>query len=191
MSYLPPAPTDPTTWPEEYGKDIAVQIGLIAEKWKRPFPLLAYYSIKKATTPSTDPDTPVGESGRTQFDPVWGEAVPESMAVSGWVQPHGDAVADAANPELFEVPLNMNFRVQRIVKEKELKKYGFDQMRDLLMFTPLSILDENSVTIKRGDYIVWDGDKYLVLQHNRVGYWQNTNVRLYIALDCEHLREGS
>lgn len=191
MSYLPPSPTDPTAWPEEYGKDIAVQIRLIAEKWKRQFPLLSYYGIKKATTPAVDPDTPVGESGRTQFDPVWGEAVPESMASTGWVQPHGDATADAANPELFEVPIKMNFRVQRITKEMDLKKYGFDQIRDLSLFIPLSILDDNGVTVKPGDYVVWDGDKYAVLQDNRVGYWHNSNVRLYMALNCEHLREGA
>jgi hypothetical protein len=191
MSYLPPSPTDPTTWPEEYGSDIAVQIRLIDEKWRRTFPLLSYYGLKKATTPATDTDTPVGESGRTQFDPIWGEAVPATMATTGWVQPHGDAVADAANPELFEVPLKMNFRVQRIAKDKDLKKYGFDQMRDLLLFIPLSILDDNGVTVKPGDYVVWDGDKYAVLQDNRVGYWGNTNVRLYMALNCVHLKEGS
>lgn len=191
MSYLPPSPTDPTAWPDAYGRDIAVQIRLIAEKWQRTFPLLSYYSLKKGTTPATDPDMPVGETDRTQFDPVWGEAVPATMASTGWIQPHGDAAVDAANPELFEVPLKMNFRVQRIVKEKELKKYGFDQIRDLLLFIPLSILDDNGVKVKPGDYVVWDGDKYAVLQDNRVGYWQNSNVRLHMALNCEHLREGS
>lgn len=191
MSYLPPSPTDATSWPEAYGKDIAVQVRLIAEKWQRMFPLLDYYRIKKATTPATDPDMPTGESGETQFDPVWGEAVPESMATTGWQQPHGDATADAANPELFESPLKMNFRVQRITKETDIKKYGFDQIRDLLLFIPLSILDEKGVTVQSGDYVVWDGDDYLVLQRDRVGYFHNTNVRLYMAFNCEHAREGS
>ncbi len=191
MSYLPPTPTDPTVWPEAYGKDIAVQIRLISEKWKRMFPLLSYYRLKKATTPATDPDTPVGETGETQFDPVWGEGVPASMATTGWEQPHGDAASDAANPELFESPLELNFRVQRVVKETDLKKYGFDQMRDLLLFIPLSILDEAGVTVVHGDYVVWDGDQYTVLQFDRVGYWQNTNARLYMALNCEHRRLGA
>lgn len=191
MSYLPPSPTDPTSWPEAYGKDIAVQIRLIAEKWERTFPLLDYYRIRKATTPMTDPDTPTGEDDETQFDPIWGEAVPADLASSGWQQPHGDATADAANPEVFESPLRLNFRVQRIVKDIDLKKYGFDQMRDLLLFIPLSILDGVGVTVLQGDYVVWDGDEYAVLQKNRVGYWKNTNVRLYIALNCEHRRPGA
>jgi hypothetical protein len=194
VSYLPPTPTDQTAWPEAYGKDIAVQIRLIDEKWKRTFPLLTYYQIKKATTPATDPNMPIGEAGKTQFDPVWGESVPADMASTGWRQPHGDAVADAADPELFEAPVSMNFRVQRIAKESELKKYGFDQIRDLLLFVPLSILDENSVIVTAGDsgdYVIWDGDEYTVLQKERAGYWKNTNVRLYMALNCEHRRPGA
>ena len=191
MSYLPPTPTDPTVWPEPYGKDIALAIRMIDEKWQRHFPLLPYYGLKKATTPMTDPDHPTGEPGNTQFDPVWGESVPVSMAATGWVQPHADGTPDAVDPELFRDPVQLNFRVQRSEPELELKKYGFDQMRDLLLFIPLSILDAAGIKIQQGDYATWDGDEYAFLQFDRVGYWKNTNVRLYMAINCEHRRHGS
>ena len=190
MPYLPPNPTVGAAWPQPYGADVATAIRMIADKWKRQFPALDYYQLKKATTPSDDPNTPTGEPGNTMFDPIWGESVPVDMA-TGWRQPHGNTTPDAPNPELFEPPVKLHMRVQREAKEKELKKYGFDQVRDLLAFVPLSLLDEAGVTVKQGDYFVWDGDEYVVLQFDRVGYWKNTNVRLYMALNCEHRRPGS
>jgi hypothetical protein len=191
MSYLPPDPLISATWPKAYGKDIVNVLRQIESKWLRHFPELDYYGLKKATTPMTDPDQPTGEPGNTQFDPVWGESVPESMAVTGWKQPHGDGVADAADTELFRDPVKLNFRVQREAHELELKKYGFDKIRDLLLFIPLTLLDKAGVTMQQGDYVSWDGDEYTFLQIDRVGYWKNTNVRLYMAINCEHRRHGA
>ena len=73
----------------------------------------------------------------------------------------------------------------------DLKRYGFDKFRDLLAFSPLSLLDKLSLTVEVGDYFVWDGDEYEVLQYSRDGYWKNSNVRLYLVMNCENRRQGS
>ena len=190
MSYLPQDPLVATTWPEAWGKDIAMAIRMISEKWARHFPKLPYYQLKKATTPSTDPNVPTGEAGMTLFDPVWGEHVPDDMATE-WKQPHGDATAQAAEVEKFENAVEIHIRLQRESLKETLEKYGIDEVRDVIAFVPLSRLDAAGVVVKRGDYFTWDGDPYEVHEYDRVGYWKNSNVRIYMLMNCSHRRKGS
>jgi hypothetical protein len=194
VSYLPPNPTEATSFPIAYGKDIALAIRMIEEKWTRHFPELAYYQLKKATDPaSPDPDSPTGEAGNTIFDPVWGEAIPAAMS-SEWQQPHANDIPDAPRPELYADPVNLHLRVFREARDMDLKRWGFDKVRDLLIASPLSLLDKvepDGVTVRVGDYFIWDGDEYEVMQYSRDGYWKNTNVRLYIVMNCKTRRKGS
>jgi hypothetical protein len=191
MAYLPPNPTEETAFPVSYGKDIALAIRMIEEKWQRHFPPLDYYPLLKAVTPAEpNEDSPVGETGTTVYDPIWGEAIPESMA-TGWEQPHADALPNAPRPELHGSALQVHLRIQREARDMDLKRYGFDKFRDLLAFSPLSLLDKLSLTVEVGDYFVWDGDEYEVLQYSRDGYWKNSNVRLYLVMNCENRRQGS
>jgi hypothetical protein len=191
MAYLPPNPTEATSFPVAYGVDIATAIRMAEEKWQRHFPSLAYYPLKKAVTPAEpNEDSPVGEAGNTVFDPIWGEAIPASMATE-WEQPHADDVPNAPHPEIHADPVQLHLRIQREATEKELKRYGFDELRDLLAFSPLSLLDEAGIEVTQGDYFIWDGDEYEVLQMERSGYWKNTNVRLYLVMNCTHRRAGS
>jgi len=189
MPYLPPNPTLETSFPIAYGRDIATAIKMIEEKWARHFPLLDYYPLLKHTTVITDPNVPIGDPGTTKFDPVWGEAVPAAMAT--WENPHANAVADAPRPELYGTPVKLNIRIQKEAHQLELKRYGFDRVRDLLAFVPLSVLDKAGITVQVDDYFIWDGRPFEVKQIDPVGYWHNTNVRLYMAMNCEHRRPGS
>ena len=192
MSYLPPNPTEATTFPVAYGKDISLAIRMIEEKWTRHFPLLDYYPLLKATDPaSPNEDSPTGEQpGNTVFDPIWGEAIPAAMATS-WEQPHANDIPDAPRPELLGTAIPLRMRVFREARDMDLKRWGFDKVRDLLAAVPLSLLDTNGITCQPGDYFTWDGDDYEVMQYSRDGYWKNTNVRLYIVLNCETRRKGS
>jgi len=93
--------------------------------------------------------------------------------------------------QVFAPSVLIHGRVQREVRDRELKKLGFDKMRDLLVFFTHGHLDALGITVYPGDEFVWDGDRYVVKQHKSGGYWKNTNLRLYRVLMCENVRPGS
>lgn len=129
----------------------------------------------------------------TQFDMLWGESIPEVTQDEGWVQPHDNPSVPAVNKQIdkHKGPYYIHARVQREPKEKELKKIGFDKVRDLLIYIPLVFFDEYGIRVEAGDYFIWDDTRWEVKDQNRVGYWKNTNVRLFMAINAEHMRSGS
>jgi hypothetical protein len=189
MPYLPLKHVEDTNFPVGYGKDLLLQIRMIEEKYNRHYPTLKYHSLRKAVTPRVDLNTPIGEPTTTQFDPLYNEAVPVNTVQ--WQQPHLSGSLVAPNPELFDPPVEIHARVQREAKEKELKKYGFDEFRDLLVFAPASMFDNYGMSVQQGDKLEWDDDPYTVLQYELTGYWKNTNLRLYVVMNCQHYRAGS
>jgi hypothetical protein len=204
MPYLPNDTVEHTEFPKAWSKDVFMQMRLINDLWRRKYPELPYECIKvdpQLPTPPAvepDPDQPIAGPDATAFDALWNESVPESMLATGWEQPHLSATVPdsgthvAANPEKYEPSVDIHARVQtREELDLELHHYGFDRVRDLLVTIPLALLDDAGVTVKQGDKFTWDDDEYMVLQYERVGFWKNTNVRLYIALNCEHFRQGS
>lgn len=194
MAYLPISSgfVQETNFPEAFGKDLRCQADQIEEMYKRFYTKITYYNLKKATDPSADANDPTGEAGNTKFDPLWGESVPATMEATGWEQPHGSVgVHDPNNPEIYEEPFDVHAKIQREALDLELKKYGFDRVRDLLVTIPLSFFDAHDITVRNGDYFLWDDDEYVVLQHDCKGYWQNTNICLYMVINAEHRRAGS
>jgi hypothetical protein len=201
MSYLPGDYVHDTTFPLAYAKDLLFAAARTREMYVRFKPKIDYFTLRIAVTPAADaPDTThalVGETGTTKFDPLWGEAVPvENPGDTTWKQPHGtDPTAGnvivATNPELFDGPFVLHANVRREARENELKKLGFDRIRDLLITIPTILLDESGIEAHAGDQFIWDGDRYVVMQEDSGGYWKNTNVRLYRTLNCEHLHSGS
>jgi hypothetical protein len=180
-------------FPRVNAKDLQSQIRLIEEQYRRFYPLIQYSCLKKAVTPSaptlTGDRLVVGKAGTTKFDPVWGESV-DSAAVE-WSQPHATAgTVPAADVELYHTPVPINARVQRINKETQLKKYGFDKVRDLTLFIPLSLLDRAAITVKNGDLFDWNAHSYTVIEQNTNGYWKNTDLSLYMVMNCEQRRRG-
>lgn len=199
MSYLPGEYAHETTFPLAYGKDLQYQVRQTRERWVRLYPKIEYYCLLIATTAA--PDAPVtghavvGESGNTKFDALWGESVPAEPGNSTWQQPHGTdtpgAALVASGADLFSEPVLLHARVRREARENDLKKLGFDRIRDLLITIPTVLLDEYGVTTRPGDQFVWDGDRYVVMQEDSGGYWKNTNIRLFRTLNCEHVHAGS
>jgi hypothetical protein len=180
-----------TTFPAAYGKDAEMAIRLIEGRWSRSYPLIEYRSLKMGVTQQgpSGVSVPVGEAGMTLFDPLYGESLDPTML--SWDQPHTAAAVDATDVELFEAGVMIHAQVRSEAKETELKKYGFDELRDLLVTIPASFLDANGITPKPGDRFVWDGDTYEVLQRQRGGYWKNTNLALYEVINAEHARFGA
>jgi hypothetical protein len=196
MPYLPEDFTHPTVMPQAYGADVLHAIRTIEEKWARFYPQVNYFCLRKAVTVvpknaqgDVDTQSLSGVSGTTVFDPILGEAVDNTSTV--WKQPHLSGDTRAANPERFMDPIRVHAQVRREAKEKELKKLGFDEVRDLLLTIPTSALDKLGIEVTQGDRFVWDNDLYEVLQFETTGYWKNTNLRLYMILNCRHYHPGS
>ena len=177
-------------FPVASGVDIPIQEQLIEEMYERTYPALPYYNLLKQVTPqTTGPEEIVGEAATTQFDPIWGERVPSNM--TEWDQAHLSTTFDPTEKGEYAAPVELHIRVQREAHELDLKKWGFDQIRDVLAFIPLSVLTTNGILVKPGDYFVWDETEYTVLQKDRDGWWKNTTTRLYMILNCEKRRKGS
>lgn len=196
--YLPADFTMQTVFPIAYAKDVLFAIRMIEEKWRRFFPEINYFGLNKAVTnvvqtaPGTiDVESVAGETGTTAFDPIFGEVVDNAAIAGKWKQPHLSGDRRAVHPEQMTAPLKVHAQVRREAKKKELQKLGFDEVRDLLLTIPLSLLDKLALTVQHDDQFVWDNEMYVVKQFEPTGYWKNTNLRLYMVLNCAHYRPGS
>lgn len=142
MPYLPVLDAEQTQFPLAYGQDLATAIATIEEKYVRFYPATPYYQmLVKATPTSIDPVTkdrvPIGADGTTTFDPVWGERLPPGA--TAWKQPHGTGGAvPATETQVFDVPVLVHSERRKVSKETQLKPYGFNKVRELLIVVPLS-----------------------------------------------------
>lgn len=199
MPYLPQDYTHDTELPRAFGQDLMFQARRSVETYERFMPRIEYFVLSVSlTVGSSAPDANddvVGAAGTTGFDDLYGEAVPVAGGAD-WVQPHGTEAGEGAtvvatDPEIFLPACTLNGRVRRESRENELKKMGFDRVRDILVTFPTLMLDRHDITTKAGDQFIWDGDRYVVRQEDSGGYWKNTNIRLFRTLSCEHIHSGS
>jgi len=192
MSYYPPdiLTLTPVERPQEYGADFLLQQRITREQYTLHAPLIKYYPLLKSPTRPADPDDIIGAPATTKFDALWGETI--APTISTWEQPHG-STHDTGNTDTlaYDAPVDIHIKVQRVVKDAELKRLGFDRRRELLLHVPLLLLDEAGVTVQAGDKFEWDGKKYIVKQYNRKGYWKTTNLRLFMVMNCDNFYEGS
>lgn len=195
MTYLPEEFTHDTVFPRAFGKDAHLQIRLVEEKWRRFYPEINYYCLDKNVTVAPAESgglaQATGTTGGTAFDPITGESVDPAALTSAWKQPHLSGDRRAVGTERFLEPIKLHAQVRREAKEKELKKLGFDEVRDLLLTIPASMLDKLAITVQQGDRFIWDNDLFEVTQFEATGYWKNTNIRLYLVLNCRHWHPGS
>lgn len=197
MPYLPPPSPDGAVFPQSYGSDLTLAIRLLEERWRRFYPVISYTPLDKRTTPVTAPSQTSGETGATQFDPLWGESVPTGLKATGWRQPHLSSQVDpatavqAAEPSVYIAARPLHGRIQRVARRDFLQKLGFDRLRDLLVTIPSSMLDSSGITVTQGDRFTWDNELYEVLQWSPMGWWMNSSVKLQIVLNVQHARRGS
>lgn len=201
MPYIPPRVLEDTTFPvagpNAAGKDLRTQIGLLKEKWARFFPIIDYFQLNYTPTKVNHEahiDLSGTPQGTTKVDDLWGEDVPLSLTAE-WIQPHainaGGLLADATATRAYKTSVQFHLPIQRGLDDKTLKRYGIDQMRDVIVTFLTPVLDELGVVVSVGDKFVWDGESYEVEQEKKAGWWQNTNVPLYIIGNCKRLRLGS
>ncbi len=188
MVYIPTGQTDDTVFPTAHGDDLVTAIRLIEERWNRFYPLLTYTPLNKQPTPATEYKELSGVSGTTKFDTLWGEEVDENL--STWKQPQSDPTINAVDPGVYLDAVPLRGRIKRTVREEQLKKYGFDLLRHLLVTIPTSMLDKAGTEVKAGDRFVWNNERFEVIQFAPWGFYYNTNIFLYIVMNCEHVRYG-
>lgn len=188
--YIPTFTDTPTLFPIPLGKDFRTQVRMIEEKWRRQFPLVQYRPIRIATTErSTTLDAPVGEAGTTRWDPVFGESVDPAMTVL--TQPHLSADYNAFDNEIFGDAVPINLRINIDVSDEDLKRWGFEKKADAIVAVPASLLDTASLTVQAGDRFTFAAQEYVVKGIGFDGQWKNTDVWLYIMLNCTTRRIGS
>jgi len=188
MPYLPPLRLTDTAFPEALGQDVLTAIQMIEERWRLTYPLVQYTAIDARATPVASPNELSGESGATKFDPLWGESVPATGTV--WAQPHQSGGTGVA-PSVYRQPVSLRCRIQRTMREDDLKKLGFDRLRKLIATIPTSLLDAADIAVHAGDRFIWNGEPYEIVQHHPRGWWHNSNVNLYLVMNCESARRGS
>jgi hypothetical protein len=105
--------------------------------------------------------------------------------------PEGSTQPKATEVDVFKDPISIRMQFTRRARDSALKRWGFDRVRDILVTIPVFALDQRGITCLAGDKIVWDDNEYIVLQQSLEGYWGNTNLRLYMILNCENRRKGS
>ena len=216
MPYLPPQNQDAVIFPGvPVNSDFWLQVNFIEEKYKRFYPLVTYYPLLRSTTPSLDPahQVPVGgdivdgsegsigsgsgsgsggQKTGTVFDPLYGEAVdPIMLDLGEWVQPHQSGVARVYDVEVYDHPVQVNMRIAIQVEDAQLHQWGFEKMLDLMTVVPVSILDSVGVTVTEGDYFVWGGQQYEVVQVGPNNRYLNMSTYLYVSCMCQNRRRGS
>ncbi len=197
MTYLPPDILDDTEFPTAgvCAKDINNQLEMINEKWRRSFPLVDYFQLKWTPT-ETGPaeDYISGVATETKVDDLWGEDIPDNLTAE-WVQPHETTpeglLYDAADTRQYDNAVLINAALDLQPSERTLKKVGIDEVKGIMVTIPVMLLDEAGITVKMGDFFVWRGERYEVLVTHDKGYWFNTNIYLYLVLDCKRQRIGS
>jgi hypothetical protein len=122
---------------------------------------------------------------------LWNESVDASLTGAAWEQPHLNSNADATDVEVYLDFIQVHAQIRRDPKEKELKKLGFDQKRELIVSIPLSLLDQAEITAQPGDYFIHDNIPWMVKQLELTGYWHNTAIKMYAVLGCDQKRGGS
>lgn len=208
--YILPRSLEDTTFPfAEDGavvgglsKDLFTQCRMITEKWQRKFPIVDYFQIKNAPSnvapnidvPSGIPADPAVQINEpTMIDDLWGESI--SDMVTTWEQPHGGTpealILPATDVDNFFDAISIHAAILMEPTERQLKKIGLDSVKDLAVTLPTYYLDICNVTCNRGDYFIWRGEEYEIHTVHDRGYWKNTNVFLYLVLNCKRKRLGA
>lgn len=193
MPYIPDTLVENTTIPRSYSRDLQLAVRLIEERYSLFKPPLEYYSLQVLQTKVTDLNIIAGEAGSTAFDPLWGESVDPAMRGQPWTQPHlsGTFEADDLQADVFADPILINANVRREALDTELKRWGFDRVRGLIVTIPLSLYDKAGIEVHVGDKFKWWDDEYDLLQWTMDGYWKNTSQALYAILNCDSRRRGN
>ena len=200
--YLPKSHVNLTRLPIAQGKDLTNCLRMIHERWRRFYPALAYYPLKLVSEPTQDDviDTinPIvsNRDDSTAYDDLWGEDIPKdhNYEETGYINPHDSLnapLADATDTRVYGAGVRVHGQVNHQPSMKELGKYGIDAKKDLEITFPVTILDKARITCKNGDMVWWDNTQYELTSVHQTGYWNNTNIPLYVKCFAQRKYYGS
>lgn len=181
-----------TFWPSGSDKDLEFLIALIEEKYHRFYPEIKYFRIDYHPTSNDGKEGMAGDPPGTAVDPLYGEAVPSSAVHDGWHQPHSEDNDD--NPRELKKYLDPILIYADIHDVKTDISEGFkgsDRMRKIQVILASSLLDAESITVKPGDYLEWDGYAWDVLEIQKARRFKRTDIYLYQVLNAVRRRSTS
>lgn len=191
MPYLPVINLDDTELPTGVGSDYTLQLDMMSERWRKFYPQIDYFSMRRATTVTTDLNVPVGGSGATKFDPLYHEPIDSDMTTVVSPQGTNSANYDAGGVEVYAASVRVHARVRVDATDAELKRWGFDKVRDLIVQIPCVLLDTAGIGVRAGDKFRWGNTDYDVMQQVLDGRWRNTNIRFYVVINAQQRRPGA
>jgi len=192
--YIPLRAENPTVFPRAREKDFHLAGGRIKEVWRRMYPLVSYRRIKLFPTAPPDIETPsgVGTDG-SWVDPLYLESVPENPQKKV-LQPHSEVESphrDAEKHNQYAPPVDLHAFIRIEVNEYLLKRWGIEEMFDIIAIFNTPELDERGIMISQGDRFLWQGQEYEVHQRKPDGWWMNTDLFLHMVTSCIRSRHGS
>lgn len=112
---------------------------------------------------------------------------------------------DILDPEFFSEPperdkrkLNIRCLIEHHPSKQSLKRYGIDEVREVIFFFPFKTLkDLGLVTEHRfrgvdiGDLILWDGAWYIALNVHREAYFGQTISPYFTSVACIRYRHNA
>ena len=190
--YLPVKFPTADALPLPYGRDLLTQVGMIEAMYTQQYPPINYRTLLKSLAHrNITTDAPVGAVNTTVFDALWGEPVDPLLTGVAWKQAHLSGYLDATANARYADSKSFPARTQVEATDVELKRWGFDRVRSLIVTIPVSFLDHHEITIAEGDLLEWNGQMYAVKDIAKVGRWFNTETFLYRVLNLDQARRGS
>lgn len=183
-----------TVFPTAHDKDLQMNIRILKEKYQRFYPKLDYKQMnlgipdpQEGDVPATPPPVTV-----TEIDDLWGEPVPNGeLPGLAWENPHSTLDLDATEGDKRLPGIEINAHVNHQPSKKVLGRFGIDEQRVMVVTFLVPLLEEAGITVRHGDRFFWKNFVFEVLHWQRMGYWKDTSVHLYIETAVRYARYGS
>lgn len=190
---------------EPRGRDYDLARRVMVEQFALFYPLIPWEMIDYIPESPSSPDAPIDEQRGIgmNFDPIWGESVPEDIGDT-WENPHSRLAEPPPDDPVVILPTGRE--TERFLPPVEVPVYVlpentyyevknppavFDEDRDLACILLIPACVDRGVTPRVGDRLEWDDSLYTVTNISRTNYWKNSNVPLYLAASCKRYREGT
>lgn len=183
-----------TTFPTAHDKDLKMQIRMLREKFRRFYPQVNYHAMNFGDLSDQTDDVPgeVPPDYVTEIDDLWGEPVATGQQTGlAWENPHVSAILDATEGDKRVDKGLIHAHINHEPSEKTLSRFGIDEKRVITITFLVDLLHDLHIVPAHGDRFFWRQHVFEILKWQRIGYWKNTSVNLYIHAVAKYARYGS
>lgn len=124
---------------------------------------------------------------------VFGQSKVVWLALDKEKTKEDDELYHESFPQRYKAPVEIPAFVKINPSKQELKKYGIDETKEVLLLLSTIVLEEQGLTdgsLRIGDKVVWDGVEYEIMTFHREEPWANTNVYFHVACTLQRFRQG-